>query len=565
MIKKKIDCIKEILIEIYNKKKGLLAFDKLLPLLEAFPSKKQDNSVFFSQEDVVLITYGDSLIKQDEESLKTLREFANRYFKDVFSTIHILPFYPYSSDDGFSVKDFFKVDPKLGSWDDVKELGCNFNLMFDYVLNHISSQSNWFKKYLNGETGFENLAIETNPSTDLSNVTRPRALPLLTEFKKITGKTVWVWTTFSDDQIDLNYKSLAVLEKMVEVLLYYIKQNASILRLDAIAYLWKKEGTNCVHLKKTHDIVKLFRAIFDVVAPDAMLLTETNVPHEENISYFGNGTNEAQMVYNFTLPPLLFHAMVTENATVFSKWVKTLELRSDKNTFFNFTASHDGIGMRPLEGIVQRKEIDMLCEIAKKNGGDVSYKTDTDGFQSPYELNVTYVDALLKSKGKNDDKYHAQRFLASQAVQLSLPGVPAVYIHSILGSHNWKDGVKQTKRARTINRKKLEIDEVISELNNPESFRYSIFFPYMHLIKIRKKQKAFHPNADCMVLEGDLRVFAIKRVCREQTIIVLVNISSSPVLFFLQKQGLAKHEDLITGKLYDDSVNLEPYQYVWLV
>ncbi len=565
-----VDAVKGILNKIYGTKKGALAFNKILPSIENFPVKKREAQEYFSQEDVVLITYGDSLFSDKEVPLKTFHRFAAKHFKDVFSTIHILPFFPYSSDDGFSVIDFYCVDPKLGGWEDIKLLGGDFQLMFDLVLNHVSSKSKWFEKYLNEEQGFEDLAIEADPSidptSDLSRVTRPRSLPLLTEFTKSSGKAVNVWTTFSADQIDLNFKSIDVLEKMVEILLFYVKQGATILRLDAIAYLWKEIGTNCVHLSQTHDVVKLFRSILDCVAPDVMIITETNVPHVENISYFGDGRNEAQVVYNFTLPPLLFYSFAIEDSTALSSWAKGLYLKSEANTFFNFTASHDGIGVRPLEGILPEEEIDRLIKIVKENGGRVSYKRNSDGSESPYELNITYVDALLNKKSKVDE-YHSDRFLASQAIQFVLPGVPATYIHSILGSHNWEQGVRQTQMARTINRGKLRLDDIIKQLEDPDNFRSRIFFPYIDLIKIRKKQPAFHPNTFFEILELDPKVFAISRYCKEQIIYALTNISSTHIFVSLPKdRGNSDMKDLLSGKIFKaNSIGLNPYQFVWLV
>ncbi|MEE8429916.1 MAG: alpha-amylase family glycosyl hydrolase [Candidatus Desulfatibia sp.] len=560
-----IDAVKRILEKIYGAERGRLAFERIVALMKKFPVKAGQGKGYFSEKDVFLITYGDTLNQKGEVPLRTLHKFAGKQFKDVFSTIHILPFFPFSSDDGFSVMDFFTVNPELGVWEDLKPLGENFKLMFDLVLNHVSAQSTWFQNYLEEVPGFEDLAIEVDPATDLYLVTRPRSLPLLTEFEKSSGKTVHVWTTFSADQIDLNFKSLDVLLKMIEVLLFYVKQGATSIRLDAIAYLWKEIGTTCIHLSSTHEIVKLFRSILDVAAPEVILITETNVPHQENISYFGSGRNEAQMVYNFTLSPLLFYTFVKEDATVLSDWAKGLHLTCGGNTFFNFTASHDGIGVRPLEGILPQAEIDKLIQTVKANGGRVSYKKNTDGSESPYELNITYVDAFW-NKAFETDPLHAKRFLASQSIQYALPGVPATYIHSILGSRNWQEGVRQTQRARTINREKLQVDSILSQLKDPETFRSRIFYPYIELIKIRRKQPALHPNASFEVLEIDPKVFGIARYCKEQTIYALTNLSSQHVVVTLKGKGIpARMKNLFSGKeCGTDSLRMDPYEYLWL-
>ncbi len=554
--------VRYLLEKIYGAETGTMALARLAPLIENFPAGPGIKKEFFSQQDVVLITYGDTLNKPGQAPIATLHEFAVEYLKDAISTIHFLPFFPYSSDDGFSVMDFFAINPELGSWEDVNAIGDDFGLMFDYVVNHFSSRSRWFANYLADATGYEDFAIEVDPAADLSMVTRPRSSPLLSEYQKHDGKRVHLWTTFSADQIDFNFKSLDVLARMIEVLLFYVQNGAGILRLDAIAYLWKEIGTRCIHLTQTHDMVRLFRAILDIVAPDVMIITETNVPHDENISYFGGGRDEAQMVYNFTLPPLLFYSFVNENCKALTDWAAGLQLESPHNTFFNFTASHDGIGVRPLEGILPSKELDALIDVVQANGGRVSHKRNPDGSDSPYELNITYIDAILASR----DSANADRFLASQAIQYALPGVPATYIHSLLGSRNWTDGVNQTGRARTINREKLQADRVRSELNDPASFRSRIFYPYLNLIKVRRAQKAFHPRAEFKILELDPKVFAIKRYCKDQTILALTNIASTEITVALEGTEISdRMTDLISGKRAEPKAfALKPYQFVWL-
>ena len=554
--------VKDLLTRIYGPEKGTMAFEKIAPLIEAFPEAAGSPSGYFSENDVFLITYGDTLISDEQNPLATLHTFAGQYLKEGVSTIHFLPFFPFSSDDGFSVMDFFLINPELGNWDDVRSFHAEFELMFDFVINHFSARSQWFRNYLERKPGYDEFAIAVDPATDLSMVTRPRSLPLLTEFERSDGSRVHLWTTFSADQIDFNYESLDVLEKMVKALLFYVEQGATVLRLDAIAYLWKEPGTNCIHLPQTHDMVKLFRAILNMVAPQVIIITETNVPHAENISYFGNGRDEAQMVYNFTLPPLLFYTFLKADATELSRWAGTLDLESESTTFFNFTASHDGIGVRPLEGILPPEEVALLIEAVKANGGQVSYKRNPDGSDSPYELNITYVDAILA----DPDSEQAQKFLASQSIQYALPGVPATYIHSLLGSRNWSEGVRQTDRARTINREKLSVDAVTADLENPESFRSKVFYPYMQMIKIRRQQPAFHPNATFEILNIDPKIFAIKRANGNQTVVALTNVSPKRVHLLTSDAGITEPcVDLLTGNRCEtQSIELLPFEYVWL-
>lgn len=555
--------IRSLLSDIYGADGGRAAFERIAPIVQGCQKEVPSGDGFFSQKDVILITYGDSLQKKGEPPLATLHRFATRYLSGIVSMVHLLPFFPFSSDDGFSVSDFFAVNPNIGTWKDVQAFKPEFEMMFDFVINHFSSQSQWFDNFLSEKPGYEDFALAVSPTTDLSMVTRPRSHPLLTPYQKKNGETVHLWTTFSSDQIDFNYNSIDVLEKIITILVFYLQQGASLFRLDAIAYLWKQIGTPCIHLPQTHKMVKLFRAILDIIAPGVLLLTETNVPHNENISYFGSGEDEAQMVYNFTLPPLLLYTFTKNNAEALTRWAADqLKLNSNTNTFLNFTASHDGIGVRPLEGILPVEEIQALVDAIKTNGGQVSYKQNNDGTLSPYELNITYVDALQD----DDAQTHIQKFMASQAIQYALPGVPASYIHSLLGSRNWQEGFRDTGRARTINRQPLDVDEVIAALDAPTSFRARIFSSYSSLIKIRTGQRAFHPMAGFEVLPLGHELFAIKRWDARQAILALTNVTPGPVSVdlstILPREAMM---DLISGNTVQTRpLAMTPYQYVWL-
>lgn len=556
-----MEAIRDLLNKIYGPQKGHVAFDRLCAHLNTYQRPQRASGERYSQKDVMLITYADTLLNEGQAPLHALYDFSQVYFKDCFSAIHFLPFFPFSSDDGFAVKDFFSIDSSVGTWQDVTRFIEDFDLMFDYVLNHISSQSQWFANYLAGHPQFSDLAIEVTPDADLSQVIRPRALPLLTPFTCADGKRVHLWTTFSADQIDLNYKSIDLFLLMVDVLLFYVQKGARWLRMDAVAYLWKEIGTPCIHHPKTHDMVRLLRQILDHVAPQVLIVTETNVPHAENVGYFGNGFDEAQLVYNFTLPPLLLHTLAVGDAQVLTHWAQGLSTPSDKTTYFNFTASHDGIGVRPLEGILSDQEIDALVQRVEKNGGKVSYKKNSDGSKSPYELNITYVDALRRG-----DQWDVLRFLATQAIQMVLPGVPGIYIHSVLGSRNWSEGVRQTGRARTINRKKLKLKKVREQLDVHDSFRSQIFYPYSDMLRKRRAQAAFHPNAGFEVLSLGRCLFAIKRWCDDQVILALTNIGAAEVRVSLTSQGISgKLLDLLTNQRFNtDDLSLQPYQTLWL-
>jgi len=450
----------------------------------------------WDEQDVVLITYADQFQKNDHNALPILTRFYNRWLSSYFSHVHLLPFYPWSSDDGFSVVDYHRVAPKTGEWGDVAELKKSTHLMFDFVCNHMSAKSQWFENYLNQKPGFEDFFIAVDPDTDLSAVTRPRALPLLTPFTLADGSIRHLWTTFSDDQIDLNFASPQVLIAMVDVLLHYLIEGADYIRLDAVGFMWKVPGTTCLHLENTHRLIQLFRAITDVVAPGTVIITETNVPHKDNISYFGDGSNEAQMVYQFSLPPLVLHSIHSENVQALCQWAQTLELPSTETTWFNFLASHDGIGLNPLRGILPEKDILTLVEKLQNEGAKVNWKNNPDGTRSPYEINVTYLDALSPQRISDDERI--ARFVLAHALLLSFPGVPAIYVQSILGSRNDYDGVERLGYNRAINRRKFQEGEIDAELEDASQLRTKIYNALTRMIAIRRQQGVFHPDSNAI-------------------------------------------------------------------
>jgi sucrose phosphorylase len=542
-----------------------------------------------SERDAILITYGDQFQEPGVPPLQTLHQVLTETLEHVVSGVHILPFFPYSSDDGFSVIDYTQVNPDLGTWTDVQRLGHDFRLMFDAVVNHISRQSAWFQGFLSGDPTYTHwfIAIEPDaPREWVSQVVRPRALPLLASEETADGQKL-VWTTFSDDQIDLNFAHPPVLLRIVEILLLYVEQGAQIIRLDAIAYLWKKIGTPCIHLEETHRVVKLLRSVLDAVAPAVLLITETNVPHEENISYFGNPlpaggslpeterTDEAQMVYQFPLAPLVMHSILSGNAEVLSHWAADLETPSAQATFFNFTASHDGIGVMPARGLLSEAETQALADAALARGGRVSYRTNPDGSQSVYELNISYFDAISDPAADEPQEMQVRRFVVSQAIMLALAGVPGIYVHSLVGSRSWQEGVALTGRNRTINRQKLDRVTLERELAQPTSLRRQVFSAYSHLLRARAADPAFHPHGSHHVLFLNEGVLSLLRTSPDGDSRVLCahNVTEQTRPLRLQPTDLdslpgAGH-DLLTGKAYPRgkeglTLSLPPYTVRWL-
>ena len=582
-VDQRLSVIYSCLTALYGEASGEDAFKRLRSILREYrPRLRHKTAHQISERDSILITYGDQLQAPDVSHLQTLADFCEKHLAGLISGLHILPFFPSSSDDGFSVIDYRTLNPDLGTWEDVERLGGRFQLMFDAVINHVSVNSEWFQAFLRDDPKYQDYFITIEGNPDLSQVVRPRALPLLTRFDTPSGPKQ-VWTTFSEDQVDLNYRNPAVLLEIIEILLSYIAHGAEFIRLDAIAYLWKEIGTACIHLPQTHRVIQLFRAVLDEVTPYVMLITETNVPHAENISYFGDGHNEAQLVYNFALPPLVLHTFYTGDARTLSAWAAGLKPPSDQTSFFNFLASHDGIGINPVRGILSELEIETMIERVKAHGGLVSYKDDASGMPKPYELNINYFDALsnpnslLEATGAKFESLDLQveRFISSQAIMLTLVGLPGIYFHSLFGSRGWPAGVELTGRSRSINRQKFERAELERKLADPSSLCYKIFDRYSQLLRARMASPAFHPHGQQHILDCGGSIFALARSTSNQHVLCLQNISSQPQTLSMDLEEIFGHPsrtgwlvDLITGERFDvqrkSPLRLRPYQILWL-
>lgn len=531
----------------------------------------QADSRIWSEQTVILITYGDMVQRPGVPDLYALQQFLDRYLSDTLETIHILPFFPYSSDDGFSVLDFRTVNPALGDWNDIYDLGEKYTMMFDLVLNHVSSHSLWFNDFVNDVPPASNYFLEASEKINTALVVRPRSTPVLTPITTPGGIKL-VWTTFSEDQIDLNYANPLVLLEILDILLMYVRMGARMLRLDAIPYLWKESGTSCIHLPQTHAIIKLLRDVLSIAAPDVILVAECNVPHQENISYFGE-SDEAHMVYNFSLPPLLLHAIYFGTTTVLSQWADTCLDTPKGCVFLNFIASHDGIGVRPLEGFVDDDQFKELISAMRARGGFVSMRRQADGSTSPYEINIALIDAVNDAIGSRG-KWQNARFLCIHGAMLALRGIPAFYFHSLMGTENDYYGVEQSERTRSINRRRWDWSELTGLLNDPSTCYHQIFYAMNQLIHVRRQQAAFHPEAGQLVIHSDPRLFVVLRFDRDtgQFILAIHNFSAEVVHF--KREALPEMllsveswQSLLGQETYRNDfldIAVDPYAILWL-
>ncbi|EBF5167142.1 alpha-amylase [Listeria monocytogenes] len=529
--------------------------EKMLACAENYSNNTRGSIDTISEKNVYLIAYGDSIFEKNKHPLQTLNEFLQEYAQDVITDVHLLPIFPSTSDDGFSVTDYKQIDEQLGDWDDVQKMSENFRVMLDFVANHMSKSSDWFKRFSDNEAPYNQFFIEKDSQFDYKNVTRPRTSPLFHKYEN--GKELW--TTFSEDQLDLNVRNIDCLVALTDVLLFYASKQATSIRLDAIGFLWKTSGTTCMHLPETHEIISLWRLLIDELYPNLQIITETNVPHEENISYFGNGENEANMVYQFPLPPLVLHTFTCHDTTKLSKWAKSISQVSSTATYFNFLASHDGIGMRPATGILSDEEINSLVQKAVQNGGQVSYKDNANGTQSVYELNINYGEALQNPGEDTTEELVTKKIIAAHSILLTLQGVPAIYYHSLLGSKNDLVGYEESGINRRINREKLKKNQLVDELET-DTYRQTIFTSLKKLVQIRRNHTAFSPFATQEILDLGPDVFAIKRESEKECIYGIINVTSHNIRKTLAFSGT----NLLTNQPVASELDLTAYEVVWI-
>jgi len=576
---------------LYGTKAAKLAMQELVRLLKvhhayetgdtADTERPYEPAQRFSEQDMILIAYGDMIRAKECAPLRALADFLElaRRRGHLFNTVHILPFFPSSSDRGFSVTNFRVVDTHMGSWADIGHLGESYNLMFDAVFNHTSARSSAFVEMLGGNPDYQDFAVAFRSRDELTPaqrhmIRRPRTSNILTRFHSINGP-VWVWTTFSPDQIDLNYRNPKVLLHVIDTLLLYVRKGADLVRLDAVTYLWDEPGTSSANLPQTHEIVKLFRDVLDIAAPHVALVTETNVPHQENISYFGNGRDEAQMVYNFALPPLVLHAFYREDCSHLARWARNLEYPSPTTTFLNVLDTHDGIGLPGVANILPPEEIAFLVRCARQHGAFVSYRTAEGGGEVPYEINTTWYSALNMENSGEERAFQVKRFTASRSIALALRGVPGVYFHGLIGSRNDVQLALRTKVKRNVNRAPLDAAVLAKNFAEPGSKLSLIHDQLGRLLEMRVRHKAFHPNGAQRIMPAPGAVFAVLRSSPrgDEHILALTNVTSRPCRLDipLEKVGITESNwyDLVAGRGWMASnhtltVQMQPYDVMWL-
>ena len=563
--KKIISILKKIYQQILPKQNIDLLKDEIVQLIEGFNKKNRVNKINISEKTSLVISYGDNIYSSQSSSMKIFQKFFQKNLEKLFDTIHFLPFYPSSSDSGFAVKDHYQIDKKIGNWSDLKKISKSKKIMADVVINHASARGLWFKNFLKRKKPGKDYFLTVNSKFNTSKVVRPRDHKLLKKIK-IFEKNDYLWRTFSPDQIDLNFKNPSVLLRFIKIIIHLINNGVTIFRLDAIAYLWKQNGTKCINLSQTHEIIKLLRVVTSLLNVQTLIITETNLPEKENLSYFGKN-NEANWVYNFSLPPLLIHAFLFENSSYLNQWSRKLPSTKHGNCYLNFIASHDGIGIRPTEGLLNEKTLGSFLKRLKKNGSKFSYRKVQNKSKKVYEANITVFDALRKSDFDPKGLFFLERYISAHAIMVSFEGIPAVYFNSLFGKSNDEAKYIITGNNRDVNRYKWNFNNITTKLRDKKS-KQSIFYRNIGaLLEIKRKQKAFHPNASRFNINLGSKIFCFKRISKDkkQSIICMTNLSSKIQNPNFKKIG--SYRDLLNSNLKfreGNSLILKPFQTVWL-
>ncbi len=548
--------------------------NQLLQILDDFSEKSRYEEISedkkWDESYAVLITYADGVYKKGEATLVTLRELLSKYFGSLSKVVHILPFLKSTSDGGFAVSSHKSIDEKFGSWEDLNSISNKHFLMADLVLNHVSSSHPWVQQFIKcQEPGLSNVF---SPSQDLDwkNVIRPRSSSLFSQINTEDGQKQ-VWTTFGPDQVDLNWLNPKMTVEFLNLIITYLSNGIKWLRLDAVGFIWKESGTTCLHLPKAHSIVKILRILLNDLLKDGVLITETNVPQKENLSYL-IPEDEADMAYNFPLPPLLLEAIITSRADILNSWICDWPELPETTTLFNFTASHDGVGLRALEGLMNEQRIKDLLINCEKRGGLVSHRRLSNGVDKAYELNISWWSAM-EDPGRDSNRFQYERFLLTQLFVMSLKGVPAFYLPALLASENDIKNFSMTGQRRDLNREKFKSENLAAIFKNPESNANKNLRYLRSAMDVRAKLPQFHPQSQMECLSKSRSdIVVIKRGIGSKAIFTIHNMTENKINYRfmdyefnkLIKNDLNMQDYLTTNKYNSNNIELDPFQVIWL-
>ncbi len=425
------------------------------------------------QNKVQLISYPNSL----GNNLKDLYYVLETYLKDYIGGIHILPFYPSSGDRGFCPLTHLFVEEEFGTWNDIKKIAKEYDLMVDLVINHISIESKYFLDYLEKgkDSKYSGLFLSMAnvfpkgkvKKRQLDKIYRPRPSVPYYPITFADGSTKHLWTSFNSDQIDLNWNNEITFKIMEEFLLKLVDNGAKIIRLDAVGYIIKKLGTNSFFLPEVYDIIDNLKE--SVKDKDIKFLPEV---HKDYILQLEIAKN-SDYTYDFSLPPLILYSMHFMDFTALKTWIKIRPINQ-----INVLDTHDGIGIVDVDGQLKKRQIQKLKEKLYMIGGNAALRASGENSQNldVYQINATFFSAL-----SNDEN----AYLFSRAIQFFIPGIPQVYYVGLFAGVNDIELLSKTNIGRDINRHNYTLKEIEKEIEKP------VVKSLLNMMKFRNEYIAF--------------------------------------------------------------------------
>ena len=433
---------------------------------------------------VQLITYPDSL----GGTLKDVSNFVDIYLADAIGGVHVLPFYPSSADRGFAPLTHLEVDPTFGTWDDIKKISKNYDVVADLTVNHLSYESKYFQDYLaNGSASpYADMFLEVEKFLErheaalesLNTIYRPRPTLPFSTFKLYDGTTKQIWTTFTNHQIDLDVESAVTRQIMKKFIDHMVQNGVNLIRLDAVGYTVKRPWTSSFLIPETYDFIRWLQS---VTPPEVELLAEIHHNPAQQLSLLESGT--VDWVYDFSLPFLALHALLSGTGTNLRHWI---EKRPDK--LITTLDTHDGIGVVDVEGLVTEEEIAETLVWVESNGANQALRASGTNAENLdiYQLNSTYYSAL----GEDDDAY-----IAARAIQFFIPGIPQVYYVGLLAGRNDYELLTKTNHGRDINRHNYNWPEILQAMD------LKVVQRLLRLMRFRSSHPAF--NGDFQLLPSE--------------------------------------------------------------
>lgn len=518
--------LRDLFLKFYDEE-YLIDFERILDKLKIKKNKKFK----LNSQDIIFLTYPNSI-----ENLNKLYEFTKENkFEELFSTIHILPFLESDADGGFAVVDYKKVDLKYGTWREIKKFSKRYKLISDLILNHTSNNNKWFLDFLDSRNNFY---FKFDKNFDYSKVFRPRSTSLFTNYLG-----TFVWTTFSDKQVDLNLNEVKVFFNFLEIISFYFKKGINILRLDAIPYLFKKSGTSCVNLDENYDLVELFIKSLKHINSEVKFISEVNFGDEVNLNYLEKTSTD--LIYEFTFPMLLIYCIYNKDFKYFLKWAQDFDF--NKDVIF-FLSNHDGISFRGIKNFLNENDFNDFFNSLLRNNFLINYKT-IDGKDEPYELNSTYFSLLKEILNKDPSKEHLFCF----NLLLFIKGVPLIYYLDIIKAQNDYHLFSITNHKRDLSRPKFKYEDYLVKINN------SFFDIFKNLVLIRNQ------------FDFDKYSFKIHEekgflfLSYENESEILISISNITSLSKEYKFNFKSYFDLIEDKIVQsDIIYLEKYNFKWI-